>query len=117
MLTGVGGIRVGHYTDIDSRTGCTVIIFDEKTIAGVDVRGGNPGTKDTDLLRPMSSMTEVHAIVLTGGSTFGLESAMGVARYLEEVGRGFDVGVARIPIVPAAVIYDLSVGSATVRPD
>jgi L-aminopeptidase/D-esterase-like protein len=108
---------VGHCTDAVNRTGCTVAIFDERTIAGVDVRGGNPGTKDTDLLRPMSSMTEVHGVMLTGGSTFGLESAMGATRYLEQMGRGFDVGVARIPIVPAAVIYDLSIGSAKVRPD
>jgi L-aminopeptidase/D-esterase-like protein len=117
VLTSIGGIRVGHCTDRDAMTGCTVAIFDARTVAGVDVRGANTGTKDTDLLRPMSSMPEVHAIVLTGGSTYGLESAMGVTRYLEQEGRGHDVRVARIPIVPAAVIYDLSVGSPSVRPD
>lgn len=117
MLTEVSGVRVGHCTDQENMTGCTVVLFDKPTVCGVDVRGANPGTKDTDLVRPMSAMPEVHAIVLTGGSSFGLESAMGVTRYLEEHERGFDVGVARIPIVPAAVIYDLSVGNAKVRPD
>lgn len=117
MFTDVGGIRVGHCSDEAGKTGCTVVIFDERTVAGVDVRGANPGTKDTDLLRPTSSMPEIHAILLTGGSSYGLEAAMGVTRYLERAGRGYDVGVARIPIVPAAVIYDLSVGSPAVRPD
>lgn len=117
MLTEVGGIRVGHCSDHEHQTGCTVVIFDEPTVAGVDVRGANPSTKDTDLLRPTSTMPEVHAVLLTGGSSYGLEAAMGVTRYLEGVGRGYDVGVARIPIVPAAVIFDLAVGSPDVRPN
>lgn len=117
MLTDVTGVRVGHCTDKENLTGCTVVVFDRPTVCGVDVRGANPSTKDTDLLRPMSAMPEIHALVLTGGSSFGLESAMGVTRFLEEQGRGFDAKVARIPIVPAAVIYDLSVGNPHVRPD
>lgn len=117
MLTAIGGIRVGHATDRVSRTGCTVVIFDLPTVGGIDVRGSNPGTKDTDLLRPMSAMPRIDAILLTGGSSFGLEAAFGVMRYLENLGRGHDVQVARIPIVPAAVIYDLAVGSAKVRPN
>jgi L-aminopeptidase/D-esterase-like protein len=117
MLTDIDHIRVGHGTDHANGTGCTVVLFDTPTVAGVDVRGANPTTKDTDLIRPMSIMPEAHAVVLTGGSCFGLESAMGVARYLEGIGRGYDVGPARIPIVPAAGIYDLSYGSAKVRPD
>lgn len=117
MLTDVGGIRVGHCSDIEHRTGCTVVLFDRRTVAGVDVAGANPSTKDTDLLRPMSNMPEVHAIVLTGGSSFGIEAAFGVSRYLEQHGRGFNVGVALVPIVPTAVIFDLAAGSASVRPD
>lgn len=117
MLTEVDSIRVGHSSDYINKTGCTVIIFDAPTVGGVDVRGANPGTKDTDLLRPMSSMPEIHAILLTGGSSFGLEAAIGVMRYLESVDCGYKVGTVKIPIVPAAVIYDLGVGSARVRPD
>ncbi len=117
MLTDVGNLRVGHASDYTNKTGCTVILFDSPTVAGVDVRGSAPSTKDTDLLRPTFSMPEVHAILLTGGSSFGLEASMGVMKYLEEEGKGFDVGVAKIPIVPAAVIYDLSYGNPMVRPD
>ena len=87
MITRVGGIRVGHCTDLNGATGCTVLICDEPMIGGVDVRGANPGTKDTDLLRPNSTMPEVHAFVLTGGSTFGLDAACGVSKWLEEQGR------------------------------
>jgi L-aminopeptidase/D-esterase-like protein len=116
-ITDVPGIRVGHDTNLEAATGCTVILCDQPAVGGVDVRGGAPATRETDLLRPMSLVNEVHAVVLTGGSAFGLDSASGVMRYLAERQIGFDVGVARIPIVPAAAIFDLTIGAATVRPD
>ena len=117
-ITDVPGIRVGHAHDLEARTGCTVVLCEpEGAIAGVDVRGAAPGTRETDLLTPGNLVERVHAIVLTGGSVFGLDSACGVVRYLEERRVGFDTGVARVPIVPAAVIYDLAAGSASVRPD
>src|SRR5436309_8790875 len=116
-ITDIPGIRVGHDTNLEAGTGCTVILCDIPAVGGVDVRGGAPATRETDLLRPMYMVEQVHAIVLTGGSAFGLDAASGVMRYLEERGIGFDVGVARVPIVPAAAIFDLGFGSATVRPD
>jgi L-aminopeptidase/D-esterase-like protein len=116
-ITDVPGIRVGHDTNLEAGTGCTVILCDQPMIGGVDVRGGAPATRETDLLHPMNLVEEVHAILLTGGSAFGLDAATGVMRYLEEHGKGFDVGVARVPIVPAAAIFDLGFGSASVRPD
>ncbi len=116
-ITDIPGIRVGHDTNLEAATGCTVILCDLAAIGGVDVRGGAPATRETDLLRPMHMVEEVHAILLTGGSAFGLEAAHGVMAYLEEQGVGYDVGVARVPIVPAAAIFDLSLGSAKIRPD
>lgn len=116
-ITDIPGIRVGHDTNLEAATGCTVILCDQPAVGGVDVRGGAPATRETDLLRPMAMVNEVHAVVLTGGSAFGLDSASGVMRYLEERQIGFDVGVARIPIVPAAAIFDLTIGSAQIRPD
>jgi L-aminopeptidase/D-esterase-like protein len=117
-ITDVPGIRVGHDTDTVALTGCTVILCDRQpTLGGVDVRGGAPGTRETDLLSPLCMMNEVHAVVLTGGSAFGLEAATGVMRTLEQQGIGYDTGVARVPIVPAAVLFDLGVGRADVRPD
>jgi L-aminopeptidase/D-esterase-like protein len=116
-ITDIPGIRVGHDTNLKAGTGCTVIVCDTPAIGGVDVRGGAPATRETDLLRPMHVVEEVHAIVLTGGSAFGLDAASGVMRYLEERGIGFDTGVAKVPIVPAAAIFDLAFGSASVRPD
>jgi len=117
-ITDVQGLRVGHAHDLQARTGCTVVLCEaEGAMAGVDVRGAAPGTRETDLLAPGNLVERVHAIVLTGGSVFGLDSACGVVRYLEERGVGFDTGVARVPIVPAAVIYDLAVGNASLRPD
>ncbi|MFZ5974180.1 MAG: P1 family peptidase [Bacillota bacterium] len=113
----VAGIEVGHAQDGKARTGCTVILCRAGAVAGVDVRGGAPGTRETDLLRPGRLVEKVHAVVLAGGSAFGLDAAGGVMRYLEEKGIGFDVGVARVPIVPAAVIFDLGVGDPAVRPD
>ena len=115
-ITDVSGIKVGHYTDKEAATGCTVILCEEGVVAGVDVRGSAPGTRETDPLRPMSRMGQAHAILLSGGSAFGLEAASGVMRYLEERGYGHDVGVARVPIVPAAILFDLRIGSASVRP-
>ena len=117
-ITDVPGIKVGHAHNLEARTGCTVVLCaGEGAVAGVDVRGAAPGTRETDLLEPGNLVERVHAIVLTGGSVFGLDAACGVVRWLEERGVGFDVGVARVPIVPAAVIFDLAAGDALVRPD
>jgi L-aminopeptidase/D-esterase-like protein len=116
-ITDVPGIAVGHDTNPDALTGCTVIRCSPFAVGGVDVRGGAPGTRETDLLRPTCMVSEVHAIVLSGGSAFGLEAATGVMRVLEQEGIGFDTGVARVPIVPAAVLFDLAIGQANVRPD
>ncbi len=109
--------QVGHYTDLEHATGCTVILCPpEGAIAGVDVRGPAPATRETDLLRPGHLVERVNAVLLTGGSAFGLDAASGVMRFLEEKGIGFDAGVARVPIVPAAALFDLALGSALVRP-
>jgi L-aminopeptidase/D-esterase-like protein len=116
-ITDVAGIKVGHFTDTRRPTGCTVILCEEGATGGVDVRGSAPGTRETDLLDPMNLVQQVHAVVLSGGSAFGLETATGVVRYLEERGIGYDVGVARVPIVPAAILFDLGVGDAKIRPD
>src|SRR5215472_8062457 len=117
-ITDVSGIKVGHAQDNVARTGCTVIMCGpDGAVAGVDVRGAAPGTRETDLLEPGNLVDRVHAVVLTGGSVFGLDSACGVVRFLEERGIGYETGVARVPIVPAAVIYDLAVGDASIRPD
>lgn len=116
-ITDVEGIRVGHYTDREGVTGCTVVLCEGGAVAGVDVRGSAPGTRETDLLRPTCLVQEVHAVLLTGGSAFGLDAAGGVMRYLEEKGIGFDVGVAKVPIVPAAVLFDLTIGDPQARPD
>ena len=116
-ITDVPGIRVGHAQDLAAAKGCTVILVEGGTACGVDVRGGSPGTRETDCLAPTAAMTCPNAFLLTGGSAFGLDAATGVQRFLEEMGIGFDVVVAKVPIVSAAVIFDLTVGSATVRPD
>jgi L-aminopeptidase/D-esterase-like protein len=116
-ITDIPGIRVGHDTNVEAGTGCTVILCDPPAIGGVDVRGSAPATRETDLLRPMNLVEEVNAVLLTGGSAYGLDAASGVMRYLEEHGIGYDMGVARVPIVPAAAIYDLAFGSASIRPD
>ncbi|HUY78775.1 MAG TPA: P1 family peptidase [Ktedonobacterales bacterium] len=116
----VPGILVGHDTLAAGGTGCTVILCDPAVgpaVGAVDVRGGAPGTRETDLLDPRCMMQEVHAVLLAGGSAFGLDAATGVMRALEARGVGFDTGVARVPIVPAAVLFDLGLGSASVRPD
>lgn len=116
-LTQVGGIEVGHFTDARRPTGCTVIIARHGAVGGVDVRGAAPGTRETDLLQPGNLVEQVHAIVLAGGSAWGLDAAGGAMRWLEEQGIGFDVGVGLVPIVPAAVLFDLPVGDARIRPD
>jgi L-aminopeptidase/D-esterase-like protein len=116
-ITDVPGIRVGHDTNLEAGTGCTVLLCDLPAVGGVDVRGGAPATRETDLLRPLYLVERVNAILLTGGSAFGLEAAAGVMRYLEERGQGFETGVARVPIVPAAAIFDLGLGSSQIRPD
>ena len=116
-ITDVPGIRVGHAHDEEALTGCTVILCEKGAFGGVDQRGGAPGTRQTDALYPMHLVQQVHAIVLAGGSAFGLDSATGVVRYLEERGVGFDVRVARVPIVPAAILFDLGLGRANRRPD
>ncbi|MBN1191747.1 MAG: P1 family peptidase [Dehalococcoidales bacterium] len=116
MKTQIAGIRIGHYTDLDAATGCTVILCEEGAVGGVDVRGSAPGTRETDLLRPVNLVERVHAIVLSGGSVYGLNAVEGVMRYLEERGVGYETSAARVPVVPAAVLYDLDIGSARVRP-
>ena len=116
-ITDIPGIRVGQAQDLQALTGCTVILAEDSAVCGVDQRGGAPGTRETDLLRPMHLVNAVHAVVLTGGSAFGLDCASGVMRYLEEQKIGFDTGFARVPIVPAAVLYDLGIGSPSRRPD
>lgn len=113
----VPGVSVGHWSNEAAGTGCTVILCPQGAVAGVDVRGGAPGTRETDLLRPECTVERVHAILLAGGSAFGLAAADGVVRWLEERGYGYDVGIARVPIVPTAVIFDLPLGLASVRPD
>lgn len=113
----VPGILVGHDTQLDAGTGCTVILCAVPALGAVDVRGGAPATRETDLLDPRCFMREVHAILLTGGSAFGLDAATGVMRVLEQRGVGFDAGPARVPIVPAAALFDLGIGRADVRPD
>ena len=117
-ITMVHGIKVGHAESQTARTGVTVVMCrDEGAIGGVSVRGAAPGTRETDLLKPGNLVENVNAVVLSGGSAFGLDAAGGVMRYLESVGIGMDMGVARVPIVPAAVLYDLGVGDPHVRPD
>lgn len=116
-ITDVEGILVGHDTDAEAATGCTVILAAGGAVGGVDVRGGAASTRGTDMLNPLNLVERVNAIVLTGGSAFGLDAACGVMEWLEARGIGFDVGVTKVPIVSAAVVFDLSIGSALVRPN
>ncbi|WP_227753846.1 MULTISPECIES: P1 family peptidase [Ramlibacter] len=116
-ITDVAGLLAGHFTDPRRPTGCTVVLAPEGAVAGVDVRGAAPGTRETDLLSPANTVDRVHAVLLTGGSAFGLDAAGGVMRWLEARGIGVPVGPVRVPIVPAAVLFDLLVGDASVRPD
>lgn len=116
-ITDIPGILVGHAQDEEALTGCTVILSENGAVGGVDQRGGAPGTREVDALHPMHLVSKVHGVVLAGGSAFGLEAATGVMRYLEERGVGFDTRVAKVPIVPAAILFDLGVGKPDVRPD
>jgi L-aminopeptidase/D-esterase-like protein len=116
-ITDVEGIRVGHASNREAMTGCTVILCEEGAVGGVEIRGSATGTRQIDSLYPVHVVQEVHAILLTGGSSFGLDAAGGVVRYLEERGKGFDVGVTHVPVVPTAVIFDLPLGDYRVRPD
>jgi L-aminopeptidase/D-esterase-like protein len=116
-ITDVPGIKVGQVEDREALTGCTVVLTPEGAVGGVDQRGGAPGTRETDPLRPMHIVNKVHAVVLAGGSAFGLDAATGVVRYLEEQGVGFPTGVVNVPIVPAAILFDLGIGKSDVRPD
>jgi L-aminopeptidase/D-esterase-like protein len=116
-LTSIPGFKVGHAQDMDALTGCTVILCPPNTVGGVDQRGGAPGTRETDLLHPMHLVNQVTAILLTGGSAFGLDAAAGVMRYCEENKMGFDAIYATVPIVPAAVLFDLGIGDPNIRPD
>ena len=116
-LTDVEGINVGHWSDTEAATGCTVILCREGAVGGVDVRGSAPGSRETDLLRPGNLVQRAHAVLLTGGSAYGLDAASGVMRWLEGQDIGFAVGAGVVPIVPAAVLFDLGIGRADVRPD
>jgi L-aminopeptidase/D-esterase-like protein len=116
-ITDVEGIRVGHASNREAMTGCTVILCEEGAVGGVEIRGSAPGTRQIDSLYPVHVVQQVHAILLTGGSSFGLDAAGGVVRYLEERGKGFDVGITHVPVVPTAVIFDLPLGDHRVRPD
>ncbi|QEA11923.1 P1 family peptidase [Comamonas flocculans] len=116
-ITDVAGLEVGHFSDPRRPTGCSVVIAREGAVAGVDVRGAAPGTRETDLLDPTHLVPHVHAIMLAGGSAWGLDAASGAMRWLEEHGIGMDVGAGLVPLVPAAVLFDLHVGDPAVRPD
>jgi len=116
-ITAVPGLRVGHWTERRAATGCTVVLCEAGAVAAVDVRGGAPGTRETDVLRPGNLVDRVHGVLLSGGSAFGLDAATGVMRFLEERGVGFPTPGGPVPIVVGAVLYDLSIGRADVRPD
>lgn len=116
-ITDVRGIEVGHHTDTRRPTGCTVVLAREGAVGGVDVRGAAPGTRETDLLSPTNLVDRVHAVMLSGGSAWGLDAAAGAMRWLDRHGIGLQVGPARVPIVPAAVLFDLYLGDASIRPD
>jgi len=115
-LTDVGGIKVGHFTDPRRPTGCTVVLCERGAVAGLDVRGGAPGTAQTDMLNPVNTAQHVHAVALSGGSAFGLEVGTGVPQYLQERGLGFRIGPFTVPIVPTAVLFDLSIGDEEIHP-
>src|SRR5438105_14610118 len=107
LITDIGGVLVGHAHDARLNSGVTAIIFDEPAVASVDLRGGAPGTRETDLLEPHRTVERIDAIVLSGGSAFGLDAAAGVQAHLRETGRGFAIGNVRVPLVSAAVLFDL----------
>lgn len=115
-LTDIPGILVGHVSDFEALTGCTAILCEGGAVAGCEIRGGASGTQEFDVMNPLHITPSVHAVVFSGGSAFGLEAACGVRRYLEQKGIGFQTGAAMVPIVPCAILYDLNVGKANVRP-
>lgn len=115
-LTDIDGIKVGHATDLEGITGCTAILCEGGAVAGCDIRGSATGTSEFEVMNPLHVTPQVHAVLLAGGSAFGLEAACGVRNYLERKGVGFDVGVARVPLVPCAILFDLAIGRATSRP-
>ncbi len=115
-LTAVPGIKVGHFTLAGRPTGCTVVLADPAAVGAVDVRGSAPGTRETDLLNPVNLVDRVNAVVLAGGSAFGLDAASGVVRFLDEHGIGYETTAGRVPIVPAAILFDLGVGDPKIRP-
>ena len=116
-ITDIEGLKIGTCEDVAALTGCTVILVEDGAVCGVDVRGSAPGTRETDLLSPLNMIQQVQAVLLTGGSAFGLDAAGGVMQYLEERGIGHPTGKTVVPIVPAAVLFDLNVGDYRVRPD
>jgi L-aminopeptidase/D-esterase-like protein len=116
-ITSIPGLRIGHAHDPQALTGCTVVLCEGGAVGGVDQRGGAPGTRETDAMHTLHLVRQVHAVVLAGGSAFGLDCASGVVRYLEERGVGLETRFARVPIVPAAILFDLGLGRADVRPD
>ena len=116
-LTDVEGLEVGHETDLEGMTGCTVILCEEGATPGVDIRGSAPATREIAIFDPKKSVDRIHGLVLAGGSAYGLDSASGVMKYLEEKNIGFDVGVGKVPIVPGAVLFDMAVGDPKSRPD
>lgn len=116
-LTDVEGLKVGHWTDTKRPTGCTAVIAEKGAIAGVDVRGGSPGTRETDLLNPVNTVQQIYAVMLSGGSAFGLDTASGAMRWLDEQNIGYKMGPLNVPIVPAAILFDLGVGDGKIRPN
>jgi L-aminopeptidase/D-esterase-like protein len=117
FITDIDGIKVGHFTEVRRPTGCSVVLYERGAVAGADVRGSAPGTRETDLLKPTNLVDKVNAIVLSGGSAFGLDTASGVMRYLEEHDSGYATAAGKVPIVPAAILYDLNVGDSKIRPN
>ena len=116
-ITDIDGIKVGHASNLEGFTGCTVILCEEGATGGIDVRGSAAGTRQTNSLESQHLVEEVHAVLLSGGSAFGLDAGGGVLKYLEERGKGFPTSAVKVPIVPTAIIYDLSFGSQKIRPD
>jgi L-aminopeptidase/D-esterase-like protein len=116
-ISQISGIKIGHAQNLQAATGCSVVICEEGAVAGVDVRGGSPGTRETDALNPVNMCQSIHAVLLAGGSAFGLDAAAGVMQYLEERNIGLDVSVTKVPIVCGAVLFDLMCGDYKIRPD
>ncbi len=117
VLTDIPGITVGHAQDLAAITGCTVVLCESGAIGGVDQRGGAPGTRETDAIRPMHLVNRIHAVILSGGSAFGLDAASGVMKYLEEKDIGYKAGEVKVPIVASAILFDLGIGDKLIRPD